>query len=52
MTLLSNITIGAKVGGGKFGEVYKGNWEGSEVALKKVSSDQAEEFKREANMLW
>ena len=51
MQILSNVVIGKKLGGGNFGEVYRGTWDGSEVACKKVSQDQAEEFRREANLL-
>jgi predicted Ser/Thr protein kinase len=49
---LKNVRIGAKLGSGNFGEVYRGTWDGSEVACKKVSEDQAAEFQREANLLW
>ena len=50
--MLTNISVGSRVGKGNFGEVYRGTWEGSLVALKKVTQGQADEFKREASLLW
>ena len=40
------------IGSGNFGQVYKGTWLGStEVALKKLKSDKAEEFLTEVSTL-
>ena len=49
---LQGIKVGKKLGSGNFGEVYIGTWNGSEIALKKLSEGQAEEFEREASLLW
>ena len=39
-------------GGGNFGDVFRGKWQGTEVALKRLKSNDAmDEFKREATML-
>lgn len=50
---LSNVEIQEKIGGGAFGEVYRGTWdETTTVALKKLHSiDQLEEFRAEASIL-
>uniref|UniRef100_A0A0A9DR24 non-specific serine/threonine protein kinase n=1 Tax=Arundo donax TaxID=35708 RepID=A0A0A9DR24_ARUDO len=50
------ITLGERVGLGSFGEVYKGEWHGTEVTVKKflqqdISSDALEEFRTET-VLW
>ncbi|GJN00225.1 hypothetical protein PR202_ga17640 [Eleusine coracana subsp. coracana] len=47
------ITLGERVGLGSFGEVYRGEWHGTEVAVKKflqqdITSDALEEFRTEA----
>ncbi|RLN11290.1 serine/threonine-protein kinase EDR1-like [Panicum miliaceum] len=50
-----DLTLGERVGLGSFGEVYRGEWHGTEVAVKKflqqdISSDALEEFRTE--ILW
>ena len=37
------IQLGKKIGTGNFGEVYKGKWKGSDVAVKKFFKQQASE---------
>lgn len=48
-----NYLVLERLGGGNFGDVYKGLWNSSTiVALKRLKSDaQLEEFRREAVML-
>eukprot|EP00027_Filamoeba_sp_ATCC50430_P000325 CAMPEP_0168555594 /NCGR_PEP_ID=MMETSP0413-20121227/8422_1 /TAXON_ID=136452 /ORGANISM="Filamoeba nolandi, Strain NC-AS-23-1" /LENGTH=763 /DNA_ID=CAMNT_0008586463 /DNA_START=44 /DNA_END=2335 /DNA_ORIENTATION=- len=50
---ISNIEIKEKLGGGNFGEVFKGIWNGTTpVALKKLKSrEQLQEFAQEAKVL-
>ncbi|TVU28493.1 hypothetical protein EJB05_20012 [Eragrostis curvula] len=50
------IDIGERIGLGSFGEVYRGEWHGTEVAVKKflqqdISSDALEEFKTEVRIM-
>ncbi|XP_078174471.1 putative serine/threonine-protein kinase SIS8 isoform X2 [Carex rostrata] len=50
------IIIGERIGLGSFGEVYKGDWHGTEVAVKKflhqdISSDALEEFRSEVRIM-
>ncbi|BAF19139.1 Os06g0232100 [Oryza sativa Japonica Group] len=50
------ITLGERVGLGSFGEVYKGEWHGTEVAVKKflqqdISSDALDEFRTEFQIM-
>ncbi|KQK18836.1 probable serine/threonine-protein kinase SIS8 [Brachypodium distachyon] len=50
------ITLGERVGLGSFGEVYRGEWHGTEVAVKKflqqdISSDILEELKAEVRIM-
>ncbi|KAL6605894.1 hypothetical protein ACP70R_041547 [Stipagrostis hirtigluma subsp. patula] len=50
------LTLGERVGLGSFGEVYKGEWHGTEVAVKKflqqdISSDALEEFRTEIGIM-
>ncbi|XP_052142440.1 probable serine/threonine-protein kinase SIS8 [Oryza glaberrima] len=50
------ITIGERIGLGSFGEVYRGEWHGTEVAVKKflqqdISSDALEEFRTEVRII-
>jgi len=49
---IDNINVKEKLGAGNFGEVYRGDWEGAEVALKKLkSAEDYEEFVKEAGVL-
>ncbi len=49
---LTDVNILEKLGAGNFGEVYKGEWNGAEVALKKLKSQEDfEEFAKEAMVL-
>uniref|UniRef100_A0A0D9WNL8 non-specific serine/threonine protein kinase n=1 Tax=Leersia perrieri TaxID=77586 RepID=A0A0D9WNL8_9ORYZ len=50
------LTLGERVGLGSFGEVYRGEWHGTEVAVKKflqqdISSDALEEFRTEIQIM-
>lgn len=50
------IAIGERIGLGSFGEVYRGEWHGTEVAVKKflqqdISSDALEEFRKEVRIM-
>ncbi|XP_062228548.1 probable serine/threonine-protein kinase SIS8 isoform X3 [Phragmites australis] len=54
--LWEEITLGDRVGLGSFGEVYRGEWHGTEVAVKKflqqdISSDALEELRTET-VIW
>ncbi|PWA74275.1 serine-threonine/tyrosine-protein kinase catalytic domain-containing protein [Artemisia annua] len=51
-----DITIGERIGLGSYGEVYRGDWHGTEVAVKKfldqeITVESLEEFKSEALIL-
>jgi len=51
-----DLTLGERVGLGSFGEVYRGEWHGTEVAVKKflqqdISSDALEEFRTELGIM-
>ncbi len=49
---LKGITIKTKLGTGNFGEVYHGDWNGAEVALKRLkSAEDLEEFVKEIRIL-
>uniref|UniRef100_A0ACD5Z3N9 Uncharacterized protein n=1 Tax=Avena sativa TaxID=4498 RepID=A0ACD5Z3N9_AVESA len=53
---LEEIAIGERIGLGSFGEVYRGEWHGTEVAVKKflqqdISSDALEEFRAEVRIM-
>uniref|UniRef100_A0A453PKF9 non-specific serine/threonine protein kinase n=1 Tax=Aegilops tauschii subsp. strangulata TaxID=200361 RepID=A0A453PKF9_AEGTS len=53
---LEEIAIGERIGLGSFGEVYRGEWHGTEVAVKKflqqdISSDALDEFKAEVRIM-
>eukprot|EP01118_Nematostelium_gracile_P010836 TRINITY_DN3790_c0_g1_i2.p1 TRINITY_DN3790_c0_g1~~TRINITY_DN3790_c0_g1_i2.p1 ORF type:complete len:477 (-),score=78.34 TRINITY_DN3790_c0_g1_i2:23-1453(-) len=48
---LTNIEIKKKLGQGKFGEVYLGLWEGTEVALKRVNQEHSKNFEKETKIL-
>ncbi|KAG2661501.1 hypothetical protein PVAP13_1KG507900 [Panicum virgatum] len=50
------IAIGERIGLGSFGEVYRGEWHGTEVAVKKflqqdLSGDALEEFRTEVRIM-
>lgn len=47
---IDGVKVGQKLGNGNFGEVYKGEWKGTEVALKKLKNS-SEEFVKESEML-
>jgi hypothetical protein len=50
--LLADIKIQRQLGGGQFGQVYKGVWQDTtDVALKKLKSEGIEDFKKEVNTL-
>jgi len=52
ITQLHEITIGKKLGGGNYGEVYLGNWNGTDVALKKMKNNEDFiSFEKEASVL-
>ncbi|KAL2608857.1 hypothetical protein R1flu_027430 [Riccia fluitans] len=51
-----DIIIGERIGLGSYGEVYRGDWHGSEVAVKKfvdqdLSGDALEEFRLEVRIM-
>ncbi|XP_010274700.1 PREDICTED: serine/threonine-protein kinase EDR1 [Nelumbo nucifera] len=50
------ITLGERIGLGSYGEVYRGEWHGTEVAVKKfldqdISGDALEEFRSEVRIM-
>lgn len=47
----SDIQIESKLGEGNFGEVYKANWSGTFVAVKKLKGDEISQFEAEATKL-
>ena len=49
---LKNVEILECIGRGSFGEVYRGKWMDSNVALKGIFESQIQAVKREAIMLW
>ncbi len=50
---IAQIEIGKPLGHGKFGEVYLGKWQDTNVALKKISSEGAiDSFEREVQVIW
>ena len=51
LPVIKGVNVGEKLGGGNFGEVFKGNWKGAAVALKKLKSDQYQEFQKECEAL-
>lgn len=51
-----DIIIGERIGLGSYGEVYRGDWHGTEVAVKKflnqdISGDALEEFRSEVRLM-
>ncbi|KAJ7522892.1 hypothetical protein O6H91_18G030400 [Diphasiastrum complanatum] len=54
--LWEDLSLGERIGLGSYGEVYHGDWHGTEVAVKKfldqdISGDALEEFRREVRMI-
>ena len=47
---IEGVIVGHRLGNGNFGEVYKGEWKGSEVALKMLKNS-SEDFIKESEML-
>jgi hypothetical protein len=50
--LWEEITVGERIGLGSYGEVYRGDWHGTEVAVKKfldqdLTGEALEEFRSE-----
>ncbi|XP_065635094.1 probable serine/threonine-protein kinase SIS8 isoform X2 [Quercus suber] len=50
------ITLGERIGLGSYGEVYRGDWHGTEVAVKRfldqaISGDSLEEFRSEVRIM-
>ncbi|KAK4844808.1 hypothetical protein QYF36_024655 [Acer negundo] len=50
------ITLGERIGLGSYGEVYRGDWHGTEVAVKRfldqgISGESLEEFKSEVRIM-
>jgi hypothetical protein len=45
------VEVQEKIGEGNFGEVWRGRWGETEVALKKLSKENSEDFKKEADTL-
>ena len=48
--VIKDVKVGYRLGTGNFGDVYKGEWKGTEVALKKLKNS-SEEFIKESEML-
>lgn len=49
---LQHVTVGRRLGGGQFGDVFEGTWETTKVALKRlVEGTNTLEFEREASLL-
>ncbi|KAK4749129.1 hypothetical protein SAY87_026578 [Trapa incisa] len=54
--LWEEITLGERIGLGSYGEVYRGEWHGTEVAVKKlldqdITGESLEEFKSEVRIM-
>ena len=50
----TEVTLGEKIGQGTFGEVYRGEWQGTEVAVKVIKlprNDLLQQCKREIDIL-
>ncbi|KAK4486614.1 hypothetical protein RD792_006865 [Penstemon davidsonii] len=53
---LEDITLGERIGLGSYGEVYRGDWHGTEVAVKKfldqdLTGESLEEFRSEVRIM-
>ncbi|KAK1406348.1 hypothetical protein QVD17_41642 [Tagetes erecta] len=51
-----DITLGERIGLGSYGEVYRGDWHGTDVAVKKfldqeITAESLEEFKSEVSIM-
>ena len=50
---ITNVKILNLLGAGNFGEVYQGEWQTVDVALKKLKgSEKMDEFEKEVDLLW
>ncbi|KAM7267896.1 hypothetical protein ACFE04_010062 [Oxalis oulophora] len=54
--LWEDITVGERIGLGSYGEVYRGDWHGTEVAVKRflrqdITGESLEEFKSEVRIM-
>lgn len=49
-TIARNITIGAQIGNGRFGQVYVGLYQGDEMAIKKFASRDEKSWVRETEI--
>ena len=47
----SDLTLGQSIGRGSYGEVFKGRWRGSEVAVKQIHTEEESDFRSEAGLL-
>jgi len=48
---IDDVKIQERLGGGAFGEVYRGVWQGGDVALKKLMAEDEKGFLNEAHVL-
>jgi predicted Ser/Thr protein kinase len=49
---LQNITVGNLIGVGSYSQVFRGDWQGTPVALKRLKTQEHfAEFQREGNFL-
>ncbi len=52
MPRITDVKIIKEIGGGNYGLVFKGEWNGASVALKQLKSkEEFEAFQKEAKML-
>jgi len=49
-TFAKDIVFEHKIGGGRYGEVFRGTWNGSDVAVKAFNTREEESFKREKDI--